>query len=375
MLTKIQQDTLDTFIKVGSIKGTAKEMGKSPSTIRECIESLEKRGLVPWLASGGRPEHLNMVKTTVQLNADGTIEREWRRLEPAAQQLSDIVEGLCDKARGKGRVVKRKERKTDTKDILFEMCLFDAHVGMFADEKETLDEDYDCSIAAKRMVEVAEGLARRAERPGKCVLVFGGDMLHSDTRNNKTELSGHVLDVDTRYHRIVEYIIAASRDVVNIAASIADEVEIVVLSGNHSWHSEVWLAQVLDAYYENSPNVKVLLSRSPRRMMVFGNNLLTWSHGDRIAANKWAMIIATEFAKEWGQTKYRYHKMGHVHHKKAFAPVVVDEQSGLHVEYLEALCATDSWHANAGFVGSQKGASAFEYHREHGLMTRLFQPA
>jgi DNA replication protein DnaD len=126
MLTKIQQDTLDTFIKVGSIKGTAKEMGKSPSTIRECIESLEKRGLVPWLASGGRPEHLNMVKTTVQLNADGTIEREWRRLEPAAQQLSDIVEGLCDKARGKGKVVKRKERKTDTKDILFEMCLFDA---------------------------------------------------------------------------------------------------------------------------------------------------------------------------------------------------------------------------------------------------------
>ena len=87
------------------------------------------------------------------------------------------------------------------------------------------------------------------------------------------------------------------------------------------------------------------------------------------------MIIATEFAKEWGQTKYRYHKMGHVHHKKAFAPVTVDEQSGLHVEYLEALCATDSWHANAGFVGSQKGASAFEYHKDYGLMTRFFQPA
>jgi hypothetical protein len=110
-------------------------------------------------------------------------------------------------------------------------------------------------------------------------------------------------------------------------------------------------------------------------MMVFGNNLLTWSHGDRIAANKWAMIIATEFAKEWGATKFRHHKMGHVHHKKSFAPVIVDEQSGLLVEYLEALAATDSWHANAGFVGSQKGASAFEYHREHGLMTRFFQPA
>ena len=375
MLTKIQQDTLDLYLEHGSIKRVAKETGKHNSTIRECIRNLESRGLVPYLASGVIPEHLNMVKTTVQLNADGTIEREWRRLEPQAQLLSDVVEGLCEKARGKGKVPKRTERKTDSKDILFELDIFDAHVGMWADEKETMDEDYDCDIAAKRMVEVAEGLARRAQRPGKCVLVFGGDMLHSDTRNNKTELSGHVLDVDTRYHRIVEYIIAASREVVNIAASIAPQVEIIVLSGNHSWHSEVWLAQVLDAYYANCPNVKVLLSRSPRRMMVFGNNLLTWAHGDRIPDNKWAMIIATEFAKEWGKTKYRYHKMGHVHHKKAFAPVTVDEQSGLHVEYLEALCATDSWHSNAGFVGSQKGASAFEYHKDHGLMTRFFQPA
>jgi hypothetical protein len=375
MLTKIQQDTLDLYLQYGSYRKVAEKLGKGRTTIRDCIQTLEKRGLVPWLASAAAPEHLKMVKTTVQLAADGTIEREWRRLEPQAQQLSDIVDGLCDKARGKGKVPKRTERKTDTKDILFELDIFDAHVGMFADEKETLDENYDCDIAAKRMVEVAEGLARRAQRPGKCVLVFGGDMLHSDTRNNKTELSGHVLDVDTRYHRIVEYIIAASRDVVNIAASIAPEVEIIVLSGNHSWHSEVWLAQVLDAYYCNCPNVKVLLGRSPRRMMTFGNNLLVWAHGDKIPANKWAMIIAAEFAKEWGATKHRHLKMGHVHHKKSFAPVIVDEQSGLLVEYLEALAATDSWHANAGFVGSQKGASAFEYHREHGLMTRFFQPA
>lgn len=375
MLTKIQQETLDLYLQLGSMRAVARKLGKGKSTVRECIENLEKRGLVPYLASSSRPEHLNMVKTTVQLNADGTIEREWRRLEPAAQQLSDIVDGLCDKARGKGKVPKRTERKTDTQDILFELDIFDAHVGMFADEKETLDENYDCDIAAKRMVEVAEGLARRAQRPGKCVLVFGGDMLHSDSRNNRTELSGHVLDVDTRYHRIVEYIISASRDVVNIAASISPQVEIVILSGNHSYHSEIWLAQVLDAYYCNCPNVKVLLGRSPRRMMVFGDNLLVWAHGDKVPANKWAMIIAAEFAKEWGATKHRHLKMGHIHHKKAFAPVIIDEQSGLLVEYLEALCPTDSWHSGAGFVGSQRGGSAFEYHKKHGLMTRFFQPA
>ena len=64
------------------------------------------------------------------------------------------------------------------------------------------------------------------------------------------------------------------------------------------------------------------------------------------------MIIAAEFAKEWGATKYRHLKCGHVHHKKTIAPVVIDEQSGLVVEYLEALCATDAWHAGAGYGAS-----------------------
>ena len=107
--------------------------------------------------------------------------------------------------------------------------------------------------------------------------------------------------------------------------------------------------------------------------MVWGDNLLLWAHGDRIAAQKWPMIIAAEFAKQWGQTKYRHLKMGHIHHKKTIAPVIVDEQSGLVVEYLEALCATDAWHSGAGFVGSQKGASAFEYHKTEGLITRYFK--
>ena len=198
-------------------------------------------------------------------------------------------------------------------------------------------------------------------------------MMHSDNRSNQTEASGHVLDVDTRYHRVVEYLIRACRDVVQVAASIAAEAEIVVLEGNHSWHSEVWLSRVLDAYYSQCPNIKVKSDPSPRKHMVFGDNLLLWAHGDRIAAQKWPLIIAAEFAKEWGQTKYRHLKMGHIHHKKTIAPVVIDEQSGLVVEYLEALCATDAWHSGAGFVGSQKGASAFEYHKTEGLTTRYFK--
>ena len=181
-----------------------------------------------------------------------------------------------------------------------------------------------------------------------------------------------MLDVDTRYHRVVNYIIAACRDAVQVAASIATEVEVVVLEGNHSWHSEVWLARVLDSYYNACPNVTVRLDASPRKKLVFGNNLLIWSHGDKVAANKWPQIIAAEFPKEWGATKFRHMKCGHIHHQKSIAPVVIDEQAGLLVEYLPALCASDAWHSHAGFIGSQKGACGFEYHKTAGCITRFF---
>lgn len=340
--------------------------------MRGTIRIIEAKGCAPWLSGAMVPDHLHQLKTTVQYGPNGEVEREWKRLIPGAEEMREFVAALCEDAKGKGSVPKRKERKTDTDQILFELDLYDAHLGMYASEKETLDKDYDCDIAARRMVEAAEGLASRSSRPKKCMLVFGGDMMHSDTRNNRTEQSGNALDVDTRFQRVVSYLVAASKDVVKIASSVAQEVEIVIIEGNHSWHSEVWLAQVLDAYYSDCPNVTVNVQCSPRKHTVFGTNLLVWAHGDKINAQKWSQVVAAEFPKQWGETTFRHVKLGHIHHKKSIAPVIVDEQPGVLVEYLEALCATDAWHAGSGFVGSQKGASAFEYHRNKGLLSRFY---
>lgn len=118
--------------------------------------------------------------------------------------------------------------------------------------------------------------------------------------------------------------------------------------------------------------------------MIWGDNLLVWTHGDSVAMNKWQGIISTEFAQLWGQTKHRHLKMGHVHHKNAkVAKSIIAaegnggwvENHGLLVEYLPALASTDAWHAMKGFIGSQKAMTGFEYHKTHGLITRLYEPA
>ena len=372
-MTPKQQQILDAYINTGSYGGAARFLGKDRSNLRKVIKQLESRGEVPWRSKAPTPDHLEVKNSTVQYNAEGEVVQEWRRQYPSIELLKDIVEGLCDQARGKGEAPITKATKRSKEDILFEIDIYDAHVGMYADEKETLDENYDCDIAARRMVEATHALAERANNPSKCVLVFGGDMLHVDNRSNQTPASGNILDADSRYHRIVNYIISACIDCVHIATKIAPSVEIVVLEGNHSSHSELWLGQVLKAFYSKCDNIEVKTNPSPRKHLVWGDNLLVWAHGDRVPANKWPMVVATEFAKEWGATRHRHLKCGHVHHKKSIAPVIVEEQSGLVVEYLEALCATDAWHANSGYIGAQKGASAFEYHKKEGLLTRHFK--
>ena len=380
-LTSKQQQILDCFMELGSKRAVERQLGVSEKSVRAALKACENKGQAPWLTPAILPEHMKMVKTTVQYDAEGQPIREWKRLVPGAEDMEAFVDSLCERVKGKATVKVKRPTKGDNKDILAEMSVYDSHIGMYASKAETNDSDYDCDIAAKRMVDTAQALAGRFNNPGRIIVTFGGDIMHSDSRNNQTEKSGNVLDVDSRFHRVVDYAVKACYDVVQIAAQVAPKVDVVIVEGNHDWHSCVWLTRVLSAFYANCKNVNVIEQSSSRKVMTHGNNLLVWTHGDGAAMQLWPQIIAAEFAAKWGQTKFRHLKMGHIHHKKKNQPMRVisetkngwEEHRGLLVEYLPALCSTDAWHAEKGFIGSMKGASGFEYHKEHGLITRFYQ--
>jgi hypothetical protein len=339
--TEKQLEAINALHEVGTKTGAARLLGISRAALRDRLAGVDPSKLTPpQLAPVATPGSLGLTKTTVQYNANGEVIQEWRRMSPSQQLAEDVVDRLCEQVEGKAGRIKSVPDTLAHSDIMVEIDIFDPHVGMYAEEKETLDSDYDCDIAVNRMREAVTNLASKSHPylPGKVVLVFGGDVMHSDTRSNKTEASGNALDVDSRYHRVVNYTVGVIRDCVEIAAKIAPRVDIVFIEGNHDWHSCVWMAEVTKAFYSKSPHINVVSGSSARKHMVFGENLLIWTHGDKIAPAKWPAIIAAEFYKEWGQTQFRHLKMGHIHHKKAIAPVVIDEQAGLVVEYLEALC-------------------------------------
>ena len=384
MLTHKEQLALEAFLEYRNKSEVARSLGVSEATIRATLKRVERKGLAPWLSGAVTPDHLSVAKTTVQYGPDGEVQREWKRLLPNAEAMTDFVDALCERAKGTLKIAPAPKVTRQRKDVLAEICCFDAHIGMYAEAGETNSQNYDSDIAIKRIHNTADALLCRMNNPEHIVVTFGGDMLHSDTRSNKTEMSGNVLDVDSRYHMVVEKAVTACYDVVSMASEIAEEVTVVILEGNHSWHSEVWLAQVLKAAYSKCDRVNIVMQRSARKQLVWGDNLLVWTHGDSVAMNKWQGIISTEFAQLWGKTKWRHLKMGHVHHKNARngKSLVTSDQNGgwvenhgLLVEYLPALSATDAWHASKGFIGSQQAMTGFEYHKKQGLITRLYEPA
>ena len=370
-LTTRESEILDAYMQTGSKRATARQVGCQPCDVRSTIKRIESKGLAPWFSGAPVPAHMSQTKTTVQVDGAGNIIQEWKRLSPVEELANEVVDGLCEAVKGKGKVGKRRDRKADSTKICYELCLYDLHFGMYACADETGDEDYDTDIASKRLYGASSDLLGRTERPDTIRIILGGDQLHADNSKNQTPKSGHSLDVDTRISLVARKIITACREVVSMAAEIARHVEIYVIKGNHDPESSVWLQEVLRAYYCNCDNVTVSGQHTPRKFAVWGKCLSVYAHGDQIRPDKWAQIIAAEFARQWGQTSYRYARLGHFHHRKTIAPVALDEVSGLEVTYLSSLAAPDAWHSDGGWVGTNRGMQAFELHQDAGQISQF----
>lgn len=380
-MTEKEQSILDSYLKTGNKAGTAKELGLSRHAVRWAIEKIERNGEAPWLSKAPMPEHMKQVKTTVQYDAKGNVIQEWKRLVPSVQCMEDFVEGLCEKVKGKAKVKPRKSKRGDKEELIAEISIFDFHAGMLADAEETGGKDWDCKIAEELLIDVVGKLLSRFDNPSKIIVSFGGDMTHTNGRIPTTERSGNIMDVDSRYSKVIQVIRRVCIRTIDMAAQVAPEVDVIVVRGNHDPDGSEWLGLVLDSFYSNCPSINVLLQRTDRKHIVFGSNLLVWAHGDGIALKRWGEIIPNEFREKWGKTNFCHVKVGHVHHRRGKKSSVITqndegwvEQGGVLAESLPASCFRDAYHAAHGYFGQMVGIAGFEYHAKYGLWSRFYQP-
>jgi lysophospholipase L1-like esterase len=256
----------------------------------------------------------------------------------------------------------KREKAKDNHCLVLDPA--DIHIGKLATAFET-GEDYNAQIAVKRVLEGVQGILDKSSgfNIDKIVLIGGNDVLHIDTPK-RTTTAGTPQDTDGMWY---DNFLTAKKlyvDILEQLASIADVVFIYNPS-NHDYTNGFFLADVIQSWFRNHPNISFDCSIAHRKYFQYHKNLIGTTHGDGAKPQELPLLMAQEAPAQWASTKHRYIYTHHVHHKNA------KDFVGVTVESLRSPSAADSWHHRNGYQHNPKAVEGFIHHPEHGQVARL----
>jgi hypothetical protein len=187
----------------------------------------------------------------------------------------------------------------------------------------------------------------------KIIYVIGGDLLNMDTFHGTTT-SGTPVDNELKAQEAYDDAFNTLYWSINYIKQFCNELEVVYLPGNHDRLSSYHLAHALSKCFQDI-NIKFKVDYSERKVVVYGDNFFAFEHGD-VTKKSTPLVYATEFPKEWGETKYRTCYTGHFHSKKVTEFVTDNEIHGFSIKHLPSLCKSDYWHYHNKFTGSKRQA-------------------
>jgi hypothetical protein len=365
--TPRQAQFIDAITRLGSYRKASEETGVGVRKIFETIAGLRRRaareGHAPgnW-DSGVAPGYL-MGKVTVQRDAGGAVERTWERQSPDQQlvleALRAAVTSLAEEIPRRPAV---KPPKLTAEALATVYTLTDAHVGALAWRQEA-GADWDLRIAERTLTGCFDALVEGAPKASLGIVAQLGDFLHMDNISPATPTSGHLLDADGRFSKVVQIAVSILRRIVDRALQRHRKVIVLMAEGNHDISSSIWLRVLFAALYEKEPRVQVIDSPLPYYAIQFGKTFLGWHHGHLKKNNELPLLFAAQFPKLWGDTTKRYVHTGHRHH------VEEREHSGITVIQHPTLAARDAYAARGGWI-AERQASAITYHAEYGQVGR-----
>lgn len=251
--------------------------------------------------------------------------------------------------------------------LLWECAIFDAHIGKLALASET-GNDYDIKIASKIYSDAVDFSISQSKnfKIEKVVFPIGQDFLHVDNGINETT-KGTRQDTDGKSTKI--FVLARKLLIETIEKlKMIAPVDVICSPGNHETNSMFHLGDCIECRFWNDENVNVFNQPISRKYYQWGKNLIGYAHGDKTKINDLAVLMATESPKMWSATKYRFWRLGHYHHQKLY----VDEKSGVIIEVLPSISATDYWHAEQGYTKNIRGAVSSLFDKENGLIGKFY---
>lgn len=364
--TDTQRKYLDLLKDHESVRSAELALGLGKDTIGHVLRRLKARAA----KSGWSPEHDlthpiapgQLLKGSSTLYKDGKAVIQWVKTSADQAAMEEIMRsGYAAMAAELPRQAPLVPPIDTNKQLANVYTLTDSHVGMLAWNKENLDAngDWDLQITERVLTGAFEHMVNAAPRAAIGIVAQLGDFLHSDGLAAVTPTSGHLLDQDGRFPKVVQSAIRILRRVVNFALTKHEKVIVLMAEGNHDLASSVWLRAMFKALYENEPRVEVIDSEMPYYVYQHGETMLCWHHGHLSKNDALPSIFAAQFPKIWGNTTKRYAHTGHRHHQE------IKEHRGMTVVQHSTLAARDAYASRGGWM-SERQCKAITYHTEFG---------
>jgi len=254
-----------------------------------------------------------------------------------------------------------------------EVAPLDAHLGKLAWGLETQQRDYDLPIgvddygyACDQNLEWISPFS-----PEKIFYILGQDLMHAENLEGITPRGKNVLDMDTRFDKIMDAAIDITIKNIYKCRAVAP-VEIILVPGNHDMHASKWLARCLDQHFRKDKHVSVDHGPNNRKARLWGQTLVGWCH--EIPPSKaaaYANELAQVFREEWSKAKYVEWHHGHKHKKGEIKTSPVVTHGGVLMRQLTALSPIDFWHYENMFTDAVPGGESFVWHKELGVVANF----
>jgi hypothetical protein len=365
-----QNEFIDAVNKYGSFQKAADRLQIAKGSIQNGIDRVKRKAAI----RGYSPEH-DMTKIAPEpflvrgistyYNAEGKASGQWvkTRLDDDKMQaiMLETIEALKEII---PRISMTEPPPLGNDNLLNCYVITDYHMGMLAWHEETNGDDWDLKIAEELIIKWFAQAIYQSPQANQAVFAQMSDFLHFDGMDAVTPASKHLLDVDSRFSKLVRSSIRVLRTIIDMLLQKHQNLHIIMADANHDPVSQIWLREWFAVMYENEPRVSVDRSPNPYNAFEFGKVALFFHHGHKRKVSNVSEVFAAQFREMFGRTKYAFAHMGHLHHTE------VKENGLMIIEQHRTLAPADAYSARGGWL-SGRDAKVITYDKRFGEVSRL----
>jgi hypothetical protein len=367
-----QLEILEAVEAAGGIRGAARALKLDPKTVRHHLDKLKAKAST----HGYSPEHgwVHSVPPTHFAKGVSTMHRtpegdpQWVKANIKQEAYNEAVKAaIAEFVADVPQIPCQAAPQDFQSDIIPWIQIGDAHIGLLAHLAETT-ENFDLKIAERELCAAVAQLIDEMPPCERLVINDLGDGTHYENMKGETEQSGHRLDYDGRFPKMIKVYSRTMRFIIDRALTKAQHVDVIINQGNHSETNDIWMRELIDVAYGHTGRVHALENTNVFIGYRMGNTLVMVHHGHKCPAARMVGVMTTDFRKDYGETEFHYVDQGHVHHH-----FVSKEYPGVIIESWNHLPSNDKWAHESGYR-SRKAITVVLRSRKFGEVGRRLLP-